>query len=139
MMPATLLTYHTKLHCYIVIELKAHEFNPEYTGKLNFYISAVDDLIKQEGDNPTIGILICREKNKAIAEYALRDIYKPMGVSEYQLTRALSEKFKGRLPSVEEIEKTIEEADISVKFKSSSIEVKPLIPKEDYRRIVGKQ
>lgn len=110
-----LLFYHTRLHCYVVIELKAYEFKPEYAGKLNFYLSAVDDLIRQEGDNPTIGILLCREKNRAIAEYALRDISKPIGVSEYQLTRALSEDLKGRLPSVEEIEKTIEEGNIFVK------------------------
>lgn len=115
-----LLFYHTQLHCYIVIELKAHEFKPEYAGKLNFYLSAVDDLIRQEDDNPTIGILLCRKKNKAIAEYALRDIQKPMGVSEYQLTRALSEDMKRSLPSVEEIEKAIEEVEISVK---ASIEI----------------
>ncbi len=119
-----LLFYHTKLHCYIVIELKAHEFKPEYAGKLNFYLSAVDDLIRQKEDNPTIGILLCRKKNKAIAEYALRDIQKPMGVSEYQLTRALSEDMKRNLPSVEEIEKAIEEVEISAKAVArTSIEI----------------
>jgi len=119
-----LLFYHTKLHCYVVIELKAHEFKPEYTGKLNFYLSAVDDLIRQEGDNPTIGILLCREKNRAIAEYALRDIQKPIGVSEYQLTRALSEELKGRLPSVEDIEHMIEEVELSsILVPKSSIEI----------------
>ncbi|NLW77695.1 MAG: DUF1016 domain-containing protein [Methanomicrobiales archaeon] len=122
-----LLFYHTKLHCYVVIELKAHEFKPEYAGKLNFYLSAVDDIIRQEGDNPTIGILLCREKNKAIAEYALRDIQKPMGVSEYQLTRALSDELKGRLPSVEELEKTIEKLEIRVNIEvSTSLETKIL-------------
>ncbi|PWR74874.1 YhcG family protein [Methanospirillum stamsii] len=120
-----LLFYHTKLHCYVVIELKAHEFKPEYAGKLNFYLSAVDDLIRQDGDNPTIGILLCREKNKAIAEYVLRDIQKPMGVSEYQLTRALSEELKGRLPCVEEIEKVIEEVEITTSVvPKCSIEIK---------------
>lgn len=120
-----LLFYHTKLHCYVVIELKAHEFKPEYTGKLNFYLSAVDDLIRQEGDNPTIGILLCREKNRAIAEYALRDIQKPIGVSEYQLTRALSEELKGRLPSVEDMERMIEEVELtSILVPKSSVEIK---------------
>ena len=114
-----LLFYHTKLHCYIVIELKANEFKPEYAGKLNFYLSAVDDLLRKDGDNPPIGILLCREKNKAIAEYALRDIQKPMGISEYQLTRALSEDLKGTLPSVEEIEKVIEEIELKIVFSVS--------------------
>ncbi|MDD1724528.1 MAG: DUF1016 domain-containing protein, partial [Methanospirillum sp.] len=124
-----LLFYHTKLHCYVVIELKAHEFKPEYAGKFNFYLSAVDDLIRQEGDNPTIGILLCREKNRAIAEYALRDIHKPIGVSEYQLTRALSEDLKGRLPSVEEIERMIEEVEVSATVvPNSSIKTQVLSP-----------
>ncbi|MBN1165672.1 MAG: DUF1016 family protein [Methanospirillaceae archaeon] len=119
-----LLFYHTRLHCYVVIELKAHEFKPECAGKLNFYLSAVDDLIRQEGDNPTIGILLCREKNRAIAEYALRDIQKPIGVSEYQLTRALSEDLKERLPSVEEIEKTLEEIELkTMSSMSGEIEI----------------
>ena len=119
-----LLFYHTKLHCYVVIELKAHEFKPEYAGKLNFYLSVVDDLIRQEGDNPTIGILLCREKNRAIAEYALRDIHKPIGVSEYQLTRALTEDLKERLPSVEEMERIIEEVELSsFANPKSSIEI----------------
>ncbi|WP_319580754.1 PDDEXK nuclease domain-containing protein [uncultured Methanospirillum sp.] len=119
-----LLFYHTRLHCYVVIELKAHEFKPEYAGKLNFYLSAVDDLIRQDGDNPTIGLLLCREKNRAIAEYALRDIQKPIGVSEYQLTRALSEDLKERLPSVEEIEKTLEEIELkTVSSMSGEIEI----------------
>jgi predicted nuclease of restriction endonuclease-like (RecB) superfamily len=119
-----LLFYHTRLHCYVVIELKAHEFKPEYAGKLNFYLSAVDDLIRQEGDNPTIGILLCREKNRAIAEYALRDIQKPIGVSEYQLTRALSEDLKERLPSVEDMERIIAEVDLSsTAVPTSSVEI----------------
>jgi predicted nuclease of restriction endonuclease-like (RecB) superfamily len=116
-----LLFYHTRLHCYVVIELKAHEFKPEYAGKLNFYLSAVDDLIRQEGDNPTIGILLCREKNKAIAEYALRDIHKPMGVSEYQLTRALTKELKDRLPSIEELEATLQEIDMTSSVSSHEI------------------
>jgi hypothetical protein len=78
-----LLFYNTKLHCYIVIELKNTEFKPEYAGKLNFYLSAVDDMLKHKSDNPSIGILLCKERDKLTAEYALRDINKPIGVSEY--------------------------------------------------------
>jgi len=86
-----LLFYHVKLHCYVVVELKTGDFKPEYAGKLNFYISAVDGEIKDEKDNPTIGILICRSKNDTVVEYALKDINKPIGVSEYQFTQILPE------------------------------------------------
>jgi predicted nuclease of restriction endonuclease-like (RecB) superfamily len=116
-----LLFYHTRLHCYVIIELKAHEIKPEFSGKLNFFLSAVDDLIRQDGDNPTIGILLCREKNKGIAEHALYDIQKPMGVSEYQLTGALSEELKGRLPSIEELEATLQEIDLTSTVGSQGI------------------
>lgn len=99
-----LLFYHVKLHCYVVIELKTTKFQPEDAGKLNFYLSAVDDILCTPQDQPTIGILICKDKTKTIAEYALRDINKPMGVSEYQLTESLPENLKGSLPSIKEIE-----------------------------------
>jgi predicted nuclease of restriction endonuclease-like (RecB) superfamily len=99
-----LLFYHTKLKCYVVIELKNTRFIPEYAGKLNFYLSAVDSLIKMEDDNPTIGILLCREKNNIEAEFALRDIGKPMGVSEFQITENLPDNLKSSLPTIEEIE-----------------------------------
>ena len=100
-----LLFYHIKLHCYVVIELKAVEFKPEFTGKLNFYISAVDDLVAEKGfDKPTIGILICKSKNNTIVEYSLKDINKPMGISEYKLTKLIPDDFKSSLPSIEEIE-----------------------------------
>lgn len=99
-----LLFYHLKLHCYVVIELKATDFIPEHAGKLSFYITAVDKQIKTEQDNPTIGLLLCKTKNKVVAEYALSDINKPMGVSEYQLTQALPDDLKSSLPSVAEIE-----------------------------------
>lgn len=102
-----LLFYHTKLHCYIVIELKAGEFQPEYVGKLNFYLSAVDDLIKSPVDGPTIGILLCKTKEKVIAEYALKDISKPMGISEFKLSSAIPEKIKTALPSIEELEEEL--------------------------------
>lgn len=99
-----LLFYHLKLKCYVVIELKAKEFKPEYAGKLNFYLSAVDDLLKTEDENPSIGIILCKTKDKVLAEYALRDITKPIGISEYQLTNAIPEKFKSSLPSIEDLE-----------------------------------
>lgn len=103
-----LLFYHVKLHCYVVIELKTTRFQPEFTGKLNFYLSAVDSQLKSDNDNPTIGILICKEKNKVMAEYALRDIHKPIGVSEYQLTTNLPEDLKSSLPTIEDIENEVE-------------------------------
>ncbi|TNJ36046.1 MULTISPECIES: PDDEXK nuclease domain-containing protein [Prosthecochloris] len=99
-----LLFYHIKLKCYVVIELKNTKFIAEYAGKLNFYLSAVDSLLKTDSDNPTIGILLCRDKNKIETEFALRDINKPMGVSEFTLTEILPEELKGSLPTVEEIE-----------------------------------
>ncbi len=101
-----LLFYHIKLRCFVVIELKAGEFKPEYTGKLNFYLSAVDDLLKHETDNPTIGILLCKTKDKFDVEYALRDIGKPIGVSEF-LFKELPEDIKSELPTVEEIEQEL--------------------------------
>ena len=99
-----LLFYHIKLKCYVVIELKNTKFIPEYAGKLNFYLSAVDTLVKQEDDKPTIGILLCRDKNNIEAEFALRDINKPMGVSEFQITENLPDSLKSSLPTIEEIE-----------------------------------
>ena len=90
-----------------MIELKNTEFIPEYTGKLNFYLSAVDDILKTKEDNPSIGILLCKRKNKITAEYALRDISKPIGISEYQLIQAIPERLKTTLPTTEDIEKEI--------------------------------
>ncbi len=99
-----LLFYHIKLKCFVVIELKNTKFIPEYAGKLNFYLSAVDSLLKADEDNPTIGMLLCRDKNKIETEFALRDINKPMGVSEFTLTEVVPDELKGSLPTVEEIE-----------------------------------
>ncbi len=99
-----LLFYHLQLRCFMVIELKKGEFKPEYAGKMNFYCSAVDDLLKHETDKQTIGLILCETKNKVFAEYSLRNIHKPIGVSEYELTQALPENLKGSLPSIEEIE-----------------------------------
>ena len=99
-----LLFYHVKLHCYVVVELKSVKFKPEFTGKLNFYVSAVDGILKSEQDNATIGILICKSKNDTVVEYALKDVHKPIGVSEYIITKKLPDEFKSSLPSIEEIE-----------------------------------
>jgi len=99
-----LLFYHTQLHCYVVIELKIGEFEPEHAGKLNFYIKAIDEQLRKEGDHPTIGILLCKNKDRLVAEYSLSDIQKPMGVSEYQFTQSLPENLQSKLPSIEEIE-----------------------------------
>jgi predicted nuclease of restriction endonuclease-like (RecB) superfamily len=101
-----LLFYHLKLRCYVVIELKVDEFKPEYAGKLNFYLSAVDDLLRHPSDEPTIGILLCRSKNGVVAEYALRDINKPMGVAEWTqaLTKSLPDPLVSKLPSIAELE-----------------------------------
>jgi predicted nuclease of restriction endonuclease-like (RecB) superfamily len=103
-----LLFYHVKLYCYVVVELKVVDFEPEFAGKLNFYISAVDGEIRGERDNPTIGILICKSKNKTIVEYALKDINKPIGVSEYRLSDVLPKELKSSLPSIKEIEEELE-------------------------------
>jgi len=102
-----LLFYNTKLRCYVVIELKNTAFKPEYAGKLNFYLSAVDDMLKHETDNPSIGIILCKERNKITAEYALKDINKPIGVSEYKLSDFVPAELTDTLPSAEDIEKRI--------------------------------
>ncbi len=102
-----LLFYHLKLRCYVVIELKAGAFKPEHAGQLSFYLSAVDAQMKAEHDNPTIGLLLCKSKNKVVAEYALRDSSKPIGVAEYQLLEALPADLQTSLPSIEELEKTL--------------------------------
>ena len=99
-----LLFYHVILHCYVVVELKAVKFKPEFAGKLNFYISAVDGILKSDQDNATIGILICKSKNDTVVEYALKDVHKPIGVSEYIITKNLPDEFRSSLPSIEEIE-----------------------------------
>ncbi|MDM8253775.1 PDDEXK nuclease domain-containing protein [Phocaeicola barnesiae] len=103
-----ILMYNAFLHRYLVIELKDTEFMPEYIGKLNFYCSAVDDILCREGDNRTIGLLLCKSKDRIKAEYALRDIQKPIGISDYELGQALPKDFRGSLPTVEEIEKELE-------------------------------
>lgn len=102
-----LLFYHLKLRCYIVIELKAGKFKPDYIGQLNFYLSVVDDKLRHPNDAPSIGIILCKDKNKLVAEYSLRDMNKPMGVSEYKLTSAIPKRLKGTLPTIEELEREL--------------------------------
>ncbi len=105
-----LLFYHYKLRCFVVVELKATDFKPEFVGKMNFYLSAVDGKMKHPDDKPTIGLLLCKGKNKVVAEYALRDINKPIGISQYEakIIESLPEDLKGSLPSIEEIELELE-------------------------------
>jgi predicted nuclease of restriction endonuclease-like (RecB) superfamily len=102
-----LLFYHIRLRCYVVIDLKVTPFEPEYTGKMNFYLSAVDDLLKTDADQASIGIVLCKSKESFEVEYALRDMKKPIGVSEFILTEALPDELKSNIPTVEEFEQEI--------------------------------
>ena len=103
-----MLFYHLKLRCYVVVELKAGKFKPEYTGKLNFYLSAVDDILRHKDDKPSIGLLLCKDKGDQIkAEYSLRDMTKPIGLAEYRLIEQLPDEIKTSLPSIEELEKEL--------------------------------
>lgn len=111
-----LLFYHLKLRCFIVIELKDKDFKPEYAGKMNFYLSAVDDLIKHPTDQPSIGLILCKSKNNVLAEYTLRDMSKPIGLAEYRLAEALPEEIKIALPTIEELE-----AELSQNFKDDIV------------------
>ena len=103
-----LLFYNTKLRCYVAIDLKTGEFKPEQAGKMNFYLSALDDLVKAPEDNPSVGLILCRDENRTIAEYALRDMSKPIGVSEYHLCTDLPLDLKDALPAVEDIRSRID-------------------------------
>lgn len=104
-----LLFYHLKLRCYVVIDLKMHKFTPEDAGKLNFYLSAVDSQLRHPDDQPTIGIVLCKTRDRVVAEYALRDINKPIGVAEWQtkLVHSLPEPLKSNLPTIEQIEEEL--------------------------------
>lgn len=102
-----LLFYNLNLRCYVVIELKTGEFKPEYAGQLNFYLSAVDGIMKTEQDNPSIGLLLCKSKNNLVAEYSLKDMSKPIGISEYRVTSDLPAELEKQLPSVEDIQRRI--------------------------------
>jgi predicted nuclease of restriction endonuclease-like (RecB) superfamily len=104
-----LLFYHLHLRCFIVIELKRGAFKPEYAGKINFYCNVVDDALKHASDTPTIGLILCQTQNEVIAEYALRGVDKPIGVSTFELTRALPAELESSLPSIEQIERELGE------------------------------
>ena len=101
-----LLFYHFKLHCFVIVELKAVPFEPAFVGQLNLYLSAADDLLKQPEDKPTIGLLLCRNKDKVVVEYALRDLHKPIGVAEWEtkIVERLPKELEGSLPTIEQIE-----------------------------------
>jgi len=99
-----LLFYHLKLRCFVVIDLKKGEFKPEYAGKMNFYLGVADDQLRHAADAPSIGLILCQDRNHVVAEYALRGVDKPIGISEYELTRALPLNLRSALPTVEEIE-----------------------------------
>ena len=102
-----LLFYHVRLRCYVVIDLKMGTFEPEYAGKMNFYLAATDDLLRHGDDQPSIGIILCRTRNRLIAEYALRDIHAPLGVATYRLSDALPDDLRGSLPTIDELESTL--------------------------------
>ncbi len=102
-----LLFYQLRLRCYVVIELKVGEFKPEYAGKMNFYLSAVDDLLRHPDDRPSIGLILCKSRNRLVVEYALRDMTKPMGVATYRLTEALSADLQKHLPSIKELQQRL--------------------------------
>lgn len=109
-----LLFYHLHLRCFVVIDLKVEAFKPEFSGKMSFYVSAVDDLLKHRDDMPTIGIILCKNKKQKIVEYALRDMNKPIGVSTYQLREALPEQLQGSLPTVEQLQAELEAVEIEI-------------------------
>ncbi len=99
-----LLFYHLRLRCYLVIDLKVKAFEPEFVGKMNFYLSAVDDLLRHPDDKPSVGLIICKTKDRVVAEYALRNTTTPIGISEYKLAESLPTDLKGSLPTIEELE-----------------------------------
>ena len=105
-----LLFYHLKLRCFVVIDLKKGEFKPEYAGKMNFYLSVVDDQLRHPADAPSIGLILCQDRNHIVAGYALRAVDKPIGISEYELTRALPPSLQSASPTVEEIEADLAES-----------------------------
>lgn len=102
-----LLFYHVRLHSYVVVELKTEKFKPEFAGKLNFYVTAVNKAYKTHYDNPTIGILICKDKDNVVAEYSLENISQPIGIAQYELTRVLNGEFASSLPTIQEIEEKL--------------------------------
>lgn len=131
-----LLFYHTKLRRYVVIELKIGEFMPEYVGKMNLYLGLADDTLKGQYDEPTIGLILCKTKDKIVAEYALRDTSKPIGIAEYKITEILPEDIKGELPSIEEIEQKLDE---EIEQYQSPIDERLKIVKEKLKTIKAEE
>jgi predicted nuclease of restriction endonuclease-like (RecB) superfamily len=120
-----LLFYHYRLHCFVVVDLKTVDFEPEFSGKMNFYVSAVDDLLKAPEDNPSIGIILCKTQDQTIVEYALRDMNKPIGVSTYQLRDALPEQLANSLPTIEQLEvelQSISVEQLEMELKTISVD-----------------
>lgn len=120
-----LLFYHIKLKCYVVVELKAIEFKAEFAGKMNLYLSAIDDTLKTEAENPTIGLLLCKSKSEIIAEYALRGMKQPIGIAEYEINKAIPKEIKTELPTIEEIEQATAKA-ISIAGSGSNLNDNPI-------------
>lgn len=114
-----LVFYHTKLHCYFIVELKIDDFKPEYSGKLNFYLNAFNGEVKSQEDKPTIGLLLCKKANKLVAEYSLKNIKNPIGISEYNLVDELPDEVRNELPSIEEIERGMENQPLFDLLKQS--------------------
>ena len=106
-----LLFYHLRLRCFVIIELKMVEFQPEFAGKMNFYLAAVDDLLRHQDDQPSIGVILCKDKNKVVVEYSLRDMCKPICVAAYRLTKTLPKPLKGQLPTARELETGVTESE----------------------------
>jgi predicted nuclease of restriction endonuclease-like (RecB) superfamily len=104
-----MLFYHLKLRCYVALDLKVGEFTPEHAGKMNFYLSAIDAQLRHPDDQPSIGLILCKTKNQVVVEYALRDVRKPIGIAEYQITQALPDHLQGSLPTIEELEATLDD------------------------------
>ncbi len=126
-----LLFYHLKLRSFVVIDLKKGKFKPEYAGKMNFYLSVVDDKLRHKADEPSIGLILCQDRNQIVAEYALRGVDTPIGISEYDLTRALPVNLRSALPTVEEIEAELTDTDSSSPVESDPVlsKAKGTIPK----------
>jgi predicted nuclease of restriction endonuclease-like (RecB) superfamily len=107
-----LLFYHTRLRCFVIVELKVTDFQPEFAGQLNFYLNLIDDQLKHETDAPSIGILLCKTPDKVVVEYALKNVSSPLGVAEYQLMEAIPDHLKGELPSIEDLENELKNSEV---------------------------
>jgi len=129
-----LLFYHLHLRCFVVIDLKKGEFKPEYAGKMNFYLAAVDDKLRHSTDAPSIGLILCQDRNHIVAEYALRGATKPIGVSEYELTRALPENLRSALPTIEQIEAELAKSDRKIPKAKTKLGVETKPPKRRHRK-----